>query len=93
MLLGDTIKKLDNLEKDKEGIFINGTNEFWSNGQYPLAVFLFGFFSQFNKSLVRFVVLLSVIFWFIHCEPLKYKYCPVKGLVIVKLLIFDIGIG
>ena len=39
MLLGDTIKKLDNLEKDKEGIFINGIKVFWYNGAYPLAIF------------------------------------------------------
>ena len=70
MLLGDTIKKLDNIEKDKEGIFIKGTDEFWSNGKYPFAVFLFVIFSQFNKSLLRFVILLSGLFWFLHCEPL-----------------------
>ena len=70
MLFGDTIKKLDNLEKDKEGILISGTNEFWFNGQYPLAVFLFVIFSQFNKSDTKLDTLLSVIFWLIHCEPL-----------------------
>ena len=70
MLLGDTIKKFNNLEKDNEGIFINGTNEFWSNGQYSFAVFLFVIFSQFNKSDTKLDTLLSVIFWLIHCEPL-----------------------
>ena len=92
MLLGDTVEKSDNLEKDKEGIYISGITEFWSKGQYPLAAFLFVVFPQFNKSLVRLAILISVIFWFIHCEPLYYKYWPVKGFVIVKLLIYDVGL-
>ena len=70
MLRGDTIKKIDNLEKYKEGIFINGTNEFWYNVQYQLFTPLLAFFSQLNKSDTKLDTLLSVIFWLIHCEPL-----------------------
>ena len=57
-------------ENDNCGIFEFGTNLFWSNGQKPLAEFLLIVFSQLNKSDVKFDTLFSLIFWFIHFEPL-----------------------